>query len=417
MKTVALIETNHGNGHHLTYLRLFSKTLLELGHQVMAFYPEPDELTTWIQTHVPEGAEKLWAFKLNKSKRRKIPLIGSAPQPVAVVDRWRHVASAVRSASQKIGVSPDLVFFNWLDNYLSHYLPHQVIDYVFPYNWSGLYFRPGVLRFGERSVGGFGELAHYAAAKSSRCQALAMLNEELVEGLQETLGKPVIAFPDITDETPPDAKFFLTKEIREKAGSRKVIGLIGTLSKRKGILTLLETAHQSTQENWFFVFAGPLVENLFNQDFDQRLTEDYLRVKQLIESPPPNCFFHLESIPDDGKFNAAIDACDVIFAAYENFPYSSNLLTKAAVLKKPIVVSKGYCMAERVKKFRFGVAIPEGDVSQCIQALHYLCNQPEKVETELNPDFEGYQSLHSQQQIRHVFESILSHLDTQLMAA
>ena len=418
MKTVALIETNHGNGHHLTYLRLFTKCLLELGHRVMAFYPQPDELTTWTKLNCAEHSERLLTFKLDKAKRRKIPLIGLAPQPVAVIERWRHAASAICQASEKIGFSPDLVFFNWLDNYLSHYLPHPIIDYVFPYNWSGIYFRPGILRFGERSLTGLGEpLAHYAVAKSSRCQALAMLNEELVEELQQELRKPVIAFPDITDETPPEPNFSLAKEIREKAGSRKVIGLIGSLSKRKGILTLLESAQQSTQENWFFVLAGALVENLFHQDFDRRLTDDYRRVKQFIESPPPNCFFYLESIPDDGKFNAVIDACDVLFAAYENFPYSSNLLTKAAVFKKPIIVSEGFCMAERVKKFRFGVSIPEGDVSKCIQALHYLCDQPDAVGTKLNPDFDGYKSLHSREQIRHVFELILSRIDAQLMVA
>ena len=74
-------------------------------------------------------------------------------------------------------------------------------------------------------------------------------------------------------------------------------------------------------------------------------------------------------------------------------------------------------MAERVKKFRFGVSIPEGDVSKCIEALHYLCDQPDVVETELNPDFDGYQSLHSKAQIRHVFEAILSHIDAPLMVA
>ncbi|WP_346291213.1 glycosyltransferase [Sphaerothrix gracilis] len=418
MKTIALIETNYGNGHHLTYLRLFTKILLEQQCQVMAFYPEPAELIDWVEANCPEHRDRLWTFTLHKHQRRRLPILGAVPEPVAVIERWQHVAKSVGDASKEIGFSPDLVFLNWIDNYLSHYLTHHIIDYIFPYNWSGIYFRPGVLRFGQRSLAKLGEpLSHYAVARSSRCKALTMLNEELVDDLQKDLEKPVIAFPDITDEAPPQPDNELAQKIRQQAGDRKIIGLIGALSKRKGILTLLEVARQSLPENWFFVFAGQLDESMFNQEFDQHFPEEFKQIKRMKEAPPSNCYFHFESIPDGRAFNSVIDVCDVLFAAYENFPYSSNLLTKAAVFKKPVIVSEGYCMAARVEKFGFGVTIPEGDVDKCIEALHYLCDNPEQTLQTLNSDFAGYHSLHSVAQIRKVFQEILSKLDSPVAAA
>ncbi|NJL86866.1 MAG: glycosyltransferase family 4 protein [Leptolyngbyaceae cyanobacterium SM1_1_3] len=416
MKTIALVETNYGNGHHLTYLRLFSQILLEQQCQVMAFHPRPRDLTDWIDEHCPDYRDRLWVFEMHKHRRRRVPILGTVPEPVAVIERWQHLTNTLAEASEETGFSPDLVFLNWLDNYLSHYLTHHVIDYVFPYSWSGIYFRPGVLRFGQRSFAKLSEpLAHYSLARSPRCQALTMLNEELVEDLQQDLGKPVIAFPDITDETPPEGDYALVQKIRQKAGDRKIVGLIGALSKRKGILTLLKVAQQSMEENWFFVFAGQLDESMFHQEFDQRFPEEFQQIKKMREDPPDNCYFHFESIPDGHRFNSVVNACDVLFAAYENFPYSSNLLTKAAVFKKPIIVSEGYCMAARVEKFRFGLTIPEGDVAKCIATLRYLCDQPEQALRELNPDFEGYHRLHSIDQIRKVFQAVISNTESPLV--
>jgi glycosyltransferase involved in cell wall biosynthesis len=411
MKTVALVDTNHGRGHHLTYMRVFSKSLLEMGHRVLVFYPKPNEVTNWINTQCPGQAEHFFSFEMSEFKHQQIPLFGKLlyhspvlerfPQPLSVLGRWWQAASMIQEAAEITGFSPDLVFFNWLDNYLSYYLTHHLIDWIFPYPWSGLYFRPGELRFRKQSL-----LPHYAIAQSPQCKALAILNEELVEEFQQRLKTPIIAFPDFTDNSIPDTNYDLVQQIQAKAGSRKIIGLMGSLSKRKGILTLLEVAERSTQENWFFVFVGFLSRSMFHQDYEQRFDEEYLRVKQISESPPPNCFFHLEHIPTEAGFNALISTCNFLFAAYENFPYSSNILAKSAFFKKPIIVSEGYCMGDRVKKFRLGLSIPEGDVIKCIEALHTLCESSNSSHS-LKFDFESYTLVHSVDQVGRVFECIL----------
>ena len=400
MKTIALIEDNWG-GHRPTYLKIFTKTLLEFGHQVIVFCPEPTELSEWILQNLCPHPERLHAFKFQKPEPSSFPVM-QIRLILNAVNCWRNVKKSIQYISLKIGNSPDLVFFPWLDSYLAPYLTHHLIDSIFPYQWSGLYVHPRHLRLGQK----FGSLcrgpfSQHAVLKSSRCKAIAVLDEGIVKKLQSSIGdKPVIAFPDFTDTSPPDLNFTIAQQIKEKAQGRKIIGLLGLQSKRKGILTLLEVARQTTEEDYFFVFAGRLAEHTFTV---QELTS----IQNFVNSQQSNCFFYFENIPDGTAFNALVDICDILFAAYKQFPHSSNILTKAAISEKPVIVSKKFCMAERVEKFKLGLSINEGDVLQCIEAIRYLCHQFALKDGQLQPNFEDYRHLHSTEQLKTTFLQIL----------
>ncbi|MGC9502628.1 glycosyltransferase [Baaleninema sp.] len=416
MKSIAFIDTNHGRGHHLTYMRGFCKTMLEAGYRVFCFYPDPDAVQNWLEERGTVSLEYFHPVKMPKLKRKEIPFfgmfpenlpgLGRLPQPIAVLARWNYAATQVRKAVETVGVEPDLVFFNWLDNYFSYYLNGTIVDRLFPYPWSGLYFRPGSLRFGDRKLPLSNvSLDHWSIAKASHCRALTLLDEDIAQTLQGQLPCPVFPFPDFTDETPAKPNCDIVRQIRDKAQGRKIIGLVGSLSKRKGLLTLMEVAQRSAEKDWFFVFAGPLSQAMFNQDFDRELNDDYLKFQSFSESQSKNCFFYLKSIPDDGTFNGVINACDLLFAAYENFQYSSNTLTKAALFQKPLVVSQGYCMDRRVQRFGMGLSIPEGDVEACIDAFDRLLETPN--ETSLSFDFEGYLQQHSIASLERILKTIV----------
>ena len=158
-------------------------------------------------------------------------------------------------------------------------------------------------------------------------------------------------------------------------------------------------------DDYFFVFVGRLAEQTFS-------TQELESINNLVYSKwlSSNCFFHLEMIPDGIPFNSIVNICDILFAAYEKFPHSSNLLTKAAILEKPIIVSRQFCMAERVAKFNLGLSINEGDTLQCIEAIRYLCRQFEIPERQLQPNFEDYRYLHSIEQLKTSFLQILDKL-------
>lgn len=396
MKTIALID-NHQGGHHLTYLRLYTQAVLELGHRVMTFSREPEAVKNWVQTHSPQFTRQLQTFPISGTEISRFPGIGKIPQPLAILGRWRRVATAVEKASEQIGWCPDLVFFNWLDSYLSHYLTPFLVDRIFPYAWAGLYFQVGDLRFQPHSLPLINvPLIHYGVANSCRCKALGILDETRCEILQKNLKTQVMIFPDITDQVAPDPNYPIMQQIREQAGDRKIIGLIGSLSRRKGVLTLLEVAQNSFNEDWFFVFAGQLSESGFSE-------AELSRIQGVINCPPTNCFFHLKTIPDEPQFNALIQSFDILFCAYENYPYSSNILTKAAVFEKPVIVSDGFCLAERVNQFKLGLAIPEGDALNCQNAIKSLCLASNQIW-----GFQKFKEFHSQSILREQLAKILA---------
>ncbi|MDW8465866.1 MAG: glycosyltransferase [Chloroherpetonaceae bacterium] len=153
----------------------------------------------------------------------------------------------------------------------------------------------------------------------------------------------------------------MVEEAKQRANGRKIVGLIGSLSPRKGLRTFIEVASKAKDK--FFLLAGR---------FSEAVDKDIERLLQRARSLE-NCFTHYERIPDGAEFNAFVNACDFIFAAYVDFKYSSNIMTKAALLKKPLIVSDGGLMAQRVRKFKIGTVIQQENVEQCLAAIEHLC--------------------------------------------
>ncbi|OLT62920.1 glycosyl transferase [Moorena bouillonii PNG] len=401
MKTIAIIEENW-KGHRPTYLKVFTKMLLELGHQVIAFCPKPLELTEWVAFNCPNYQEQFQVFECQTPEPSSFRINGIRTA-LNAVKRWYYAKASIQYASSKIGKVPDLVFFPWLDSCLAPYLLHHIVDNIFPYPWSGLYVQPRHLRLKQKfwSINR-GPLKPHAALKSSNCPAVAVLDEGIANQLQSKInGKTVITFPDFTDESAPDLNWSIVKQIQAKAKRKKIIGLLGIQSQRKGVLTLLEVAQQMVKQDYVFVFAGQLSKHSYTY-------QEQARLQTLIDRKLPNCFFYFERIPDEAKFNALVSTCHILFAAYHDFPHSSNILTKAAVCEKPVIVSSKFCMAERVRKFKLGLTINEGDVLQCIYTIGRLCSQLDNYNQQVQPDFDGYRRLHSTDQLPEKLQSILT---------
>jgi glycosyltransferase involved in cell wall biosynthesis len=141
--------------------------------------------------------------------------------------------------------------------------------------------------------------------------------------------------------------------------------LLGSLERRKGVLTFLKLSQQPMDQDWFFVIAGELAEQTFS---DQELHEMQL----YFNAPRENFFVFPGRIPNDAQFNALVNVCDVIFAVYEDFPHSSNLVTKAAAYGKYLLVSSGGYMEEVVRQYELGEIVPAGDVRAALASLRKL---------------------------------------------
>lgn len=158
------------------------------------------------------------------------------------------------------------MLFPCLDDFIGIFLLSLLLDILFPYKWSGFYFQPNYLRI--RLKYWFtreGLLKKDIIIKSSRCKVIVVLDEGIIKKCYESFyRKPVVLFLDFADSSDPDNNFIVSKQIKEKSNGRKIIGIVGSLSKRKGVLTLMEIARLTRNKPWFFMFVGELVEDSFN---------------------------------------------------------------------------------------------------------------------------------------------------------
>lgn len=382
------------------YLKLFSKAILSLGNKIMVFCPQPERMRELVIDD-PNAKEKvLGYFEFSAPKASAFPLKTLRPALYST-KLWLASRRAIKTAIATTGCIPDLVFFPWLDDYVGYLLSHYVIDRIFPYNWTGLYFHPYFLRhkvrflFLRRGLMDFTEAFH-----STNCKTVAVLDEGIQNNLQNILkNKLVVVFPDVTDDSFPDRAFPIVHEILEKANGRKIIALVGSIAKRKGMQMLLDIARKTTKENWFFVFVGKFAGESF--EIGERA-----EIQQTLDDQPENCFFHFDFIQGEPQLNALVEASDILFAVYEKFAHSSNILTKAAIFEKPVIVSTGHCMEERVKAYNTGVSVEYGNVQQCIEGIHYLLEQASKKGETAKANYEGYRKEHSMERLTNAFNAI-----------
>lgn len=394
--TVALVDTRW-EGHHPTYLREFSASLLRIGAHVLLLCRKSDEIIS----QLPQ--EQRCRVHSHPFVHRNHGMI--APHrdhdPASTLLRWRATGNELRAAEKNSGRRADLVFFCYLDSYI-RFAPFPVVpSFLLGRPWSGLYFRNAHLGKPDGSV------THLIrrAAKGDRilansdCKAVCVLDERFNLALERICGHPVLAFPDITDETPPTTPCRKTREIMEKSAGRKIVGMI-SMEKRKGLLTFLRCAIRAHErgEPWFFAVTGPFMRETFSAQELSFCDEIAVRASS---GGMDNLYFDTsgERIPDGAAYNTLFGIFDVIWAAYEGFEGSSNALTKAAAFRKPLIATAGECIGKRVECYQLGETIPEADVDAALEAIRKI------VTNEACPErrFAEYHRLHSRDHLDSMF--------------
>jgi glycosyltransferase involved in cell wall biosynthesis len=377
-------------GHHPSFLKFFARALLEQGHRVIALCPQPQEMEDWLKQSHPAFAGR---FRAARAVEPENPDGTTALGLRATLARWTNT----RAALAALGESSPLVLFAWLDTLLHPLLRPLLLERVFPHDWAGLYFHPRHLRVAATGLRARWHTREMVAAlRSRRCRGVFVLDEGIAAALSAAAGgKRVFCLPDIADTSGPDTAYGLARQLRERAAGRCVIGLAGGIAWRKGVTTLIAAARALPPERFFFVMAGPLFESTFP-------ARDRETLRAFVARPPENWLLHFERIPGEAQFNAVLAQFDIVFAAYRDFPHSSNLLAKAAHLRKPLLVSRGHLMAERTARYRLGLAIDEGDAGQCARAIEALAAGPDPA-----ADPAGYLREHSAERFAAVLEGAL----------
>ncbi|MEJ0090076.1 MAG: hypothetical protein WDM80_10075 [Limisphaerales bacterium] len=360
-RVIALIDPVWG-GHSRIYFAIFWKTLAQMSDvKVAGFCPQPDA-----------AREFLKGYAIMNPEIHPLPVCTTSAKPGGFaaarqkISQWKHLARSLKHAETGGLVKIDLAVIIWMEPLMERFVLGPIIDHLFPYSWVGLYLHPYEFRMKQsrRYLLRDTLFPSYTPLLARRCKAILTLDEGIVEAMERKTGKPVLRLPDFTDTALPDAESELAKQIKTKSAGRMACGLFGVLQKRKGILHLLHAVEKKPQD-WFFVFGGELPRNDYSES-------EWNFVQQFVSENHDNCLLWPKLIPDETSFNSAVAACDVIFAAYDNFAHSSNLMTKAALFKKPVIVSPGFLMAERVKKFRLGWILPRLSADSILELLNGL---------------------------------------------
>lgn len=395
-RVIALVDPV-GRGHSPAYFSICWKVLSQLPSVKLAgICPEPEKTRGFLTTH---GIGHADIHRLNAAPTT-FAGEGERARARQKISLWKNLAAATQQVEAGTGLPIDLTVIIWLEPFLGRHVSGRAVDRAFPRPWSGLYLHPYHFRIGASRRHWLRNklFPEHAALLARNCRAALTLDEGVVAPMRRALAKPVLCLPDTTDLSPASPDFELARQIKTRAGGRTVCGLLGVLQKRKGILPLLQAA-AARPDGWFFVFAGEI------QTGDYSPAEMAL-INRFLQSPPDNCLFWPKLIPDEAGFNAVVAACDVIYAAYEFFPHSSNLMTKAALFGKPVVVSPGYLMAERTEKFRLGWVLPEYSDAAVIK-LFSGTGRPQVQQICAQASFKEFLAEHSHERLATVFAELL----------
>ncbi len=392
MKTVALVDWNW-IGHHPTYFMNLVEGFVKAGCRVAAFCPESAVENVRKET-IDYGNVTVNSCRYFHPRAR-LPLLLRMHENAwrifggldTLLCRWEndHVTSI------------DLVFFSTIYDFQFENFDHAKRYFSRP--WSGIYLHARAFRMPGSPMPNFNRLpCPEKIFTHPSMSSVCLIDEGAVEPMRAlTKGKPAFEFPDITGreiDEPLDGDTLSGKLLRYAQG-KKIVVCLGHLQKTKGLLELCHAARDPRSANICFFFGGDVSWGDF--------TPDQIQLIQSTWEQCPHVLTHLARL-SDATMNALIRASHVVFAAYTNFPNSSNIMTKAAMLGRPLVVSDGYLMAERVRKYRLGAVVPEGSVPDIIKQIHHLCDQGENP----NADYKGYYENHSPEALQTALAKVIS---------
>jgi glycosyltransferase involved in cell wall biosynthesis len=388
-------------GHHFLYVTRIAQSLVELGHRVTVVYPDVDRLRRWFAEALPHSGA---AIRLRTWLDPAEPRPGSSKYEQAwrVLKIWRLLGDHVRKAQREFGPAR-LTLYASLDSMLEpakYRFWHPLMRLWEPRPAAGLLI--GCVDLVETAATrapaykcSLGHRLEFLA--TSACRTLAVLTPRNRDLLRSRLpGARVNLLPDFTDDTiDPTAE--LARQVRERAGRRKVVTMTGVLNRRKGIDRFLRVIREASEERLFFVIAGELHLEGFSPA-ERRVMQDQ------IEAGAAHALFKTERLPDEGAFNALIQASDVIYAVYPGYQESSNLVVKAARFGKPVLVADDAYVAADVIDHGLGGAADAGSTISLLRAISDLALRNDAVNVD---GAAAYLAQHSADKLRGVLAELI----------
>jgi len=115
------------------------------------------------------------------------------------------------------------------------------------------------------------------------------------------------------------------------------------LGGQKNIRKWYQLITKADPNKYFFLQVGAIHTQSMN-------VRDLLSFYRMMCSEHANLMVIPHYLESEADFNELISISNILFAVYRNFHDSSNMLAKAAVFNKPILVSNQYLKVALVKR-------------------------------------------------------------------
>lgn len=340
---ILLITPASAGGHHNEYKGLLAKAFSELGHEVLYF--SPNNYNTKKENQLIKAETSDFKFTTRIYSRYYKYIFDHWQIHRHSIRAWRVLFEQINNLQEK-NTPADLIFFECLDASIGQYITSGFIDRNLIIPFSGILLSPSDTRQMTKSFIRRGPFDPYNILKSKWCVSICVLMAEALPILSALIDKPVIVLPDVVSIPLTIQNKSLGDLISDRAGNRTIIGIWGSLEKRKGTSEFLQMVLKMPQENYFFVMGGLMpIESWSGKDKDV--------VQQGTSGIIKNLLIYNQWLTDD-ELLSGMRSCNLIFAAYQDWRFSSGIIGKAAAVEIPILVNDGFVMGKRVKEFKTG---------------------------------------------------------------
>ncbi|MFD2112996.1 glycosyltransferase [Thiorhodococcus fuscus] len=200
----------------------------------------------------------------------------------------------------------------------------------------------------------------YLAAHRGAVRRLFTLDEVAPQTIAPSLAGILTFLPDPA----PDLSLLHARERRLRTDGRRVFLLFGSLSRRKGIFTILESLlylRQGLRDSMVLRFVGRIPP----QDCEAFME----RIDAARNAFPEITIECLNDFVSDETLAQEVIDCDVVLAPYENHIGSSGVLFWATAARKPLISQRTGLIGYQMERYDLGFAVDTTDPRALARAL------------------------------------------------
>jgi glycosyltransferase involved in cell wall biosynthesis len=356
---IFLVDRCTWKGHHEVYFKNILLALLDNNYIVYAACQDNPALSQWISDRGITNCHVLEASLSTSDKLifKILAAIDSVLQklPLEILFRYSSISTLlfIKKYLQQIGAEVP-VFFAHSDSAIP-YAPAWFARWFLPKSWIAFTIQPSYQS--DISLGKYRNRQYFIAEKLydlPSCKAVISLHSIYQKFFEKRFARDkFLVFPELVDvRTGEDS--ILVNKIQDLADGRKIISIVGSLLPKRNLKLFLESAQKLDPCEYFILVVGNFPKEYYS-------APEITAIEALVSTfSPENAWIDLECyIPTEAEFNRLLEISDVIYVQYKEHNCSSNILSKAMKLRKPIIVNGGYLMAKVVKTYNWQAVVAE----------------------------------------------------------